>query len=284
MRVRQRAPRLFALNTYSLAAPARRALASYVIIAGFYLNAFFLEQACLSPAYVGVIQLVQGSWDTINDPLLGLLSDQTRCEPHKSLGGAPWLRWLPCGRRRPWLFGAGVPMSLFFFGVWQELSFTGLPDWAKTMYYCVMLLGISSSLTAIQVQIGALVPELTSDYDERLIVSVFRLAIGQVLALLCVLIFGAAKLAFDSAGYTIEGYRTMGGVVALLMFINAMLASFCLREKFDIAAERERKTAARLRAGHVSCLARLKVSATNTLKVSVLFYVPLHFTRILLTV
>ena len=209
----------------------RRAPRRYVIIAGFYLNAFFLEQACLSPAYVGIIQLVQGSWDTINDPLLGLLSDQTRCEPHKSLGGAPWLRWLPCGRRRPWLFGAGAPMSIFFFGVWQELSFTGLPEWAKTLYYCVMLLGISSSLTAIQVQIGALVPELTSDYDERLIVSVFRLAIGQIIALVCVLVFGAAKLAFDAAGYTIEGYRTMGGVVALLMFINAMLASFCLREK-----------------------------------------------------
>ena len=57
-----------------------------------------------------------------------------------------------------------------------------------------MLLGISGSLTAIQVQIGALVPELTSDYDERLIVSVFRLAIGQIIALTLVLIFGAAKL------------------------------------------------------------------------------------------
>ena len=101
---------------------------------------------------------------------------------------------MPCGRRRPWLFGAAFPMAIFYFGVWQELTFTGLPDWAKTAYYCVMLLGISGSLTAIQVQIGALVPELTSDYDERLIVSVFRLAIGQIIALTLVLIFGAAKL------------------------------------------------------------------------------------------
>jgi hypothetical protein len=52
--------------TLSLSSTSRR----YVIIAGFYLNAFFLEQACLSPAYVGIIQLVQGTWDTVNDPLL----------------------------------------------------------------------------------------------------------------------------------------------------------------------------------------------------------------------
>ena len=58
--------RCVASNTLSLSSTSRR----YVIIAGFYLNAFFLEQACLSPAYVGIIQLVQGTWDTVNDPLL----------------------------------------------------------------------------------------------------------------------------------------------------------------------------------------------------------------------
>ena len=32
--------------------------AIYVFIAGFYLNVFFLETACLDPTYVGLIQLI----------------------------------------------------------------------------------------------------------------------------------------------------------------------------------------------------------------------------------
>ena len=37
------------------------------------------------------------------------------------------------------------------------------------------------------------------------------------------------------------GYRFLAGVVAVIMFVNCMIAAFCLREKFDLEDEAERK-------------------------------------------
>ena len=80
--------------------------AIYVFIAGFYLNVFLLETACMDPTYVGLLQLCGGVWDTINDPFVGLMSDRTRTR---------------FGRRRPWLLGASIPAGLAYFALWQRL-------------------------------------------------------------------------------------------------------------------------------------------------------------------
>ena len=72
-------------------------------INGFFLNAFLLDVAGLRPAAVGIIFLIVKIWDSVNDPLIGAISDRTNT------------RW---GRRRPWLLFGAVPFGLAFFLHW----------------------------------------------------------------------------------------------------------------------------------------------------------------------
>jgi GPH family glycoside/pentoside/hexuronide:cation symporter len=99
---------------------------------------FFLVSVVGMPVRLaGLIYLVGRIWDSINDPLIGTLSDRLNT------------RW---GRRRPLLLFGAVPFGVGFF-----LFF-------DTMY------------TLINVPYTALTPELTEDYDERSSLTGWRIA------------------------------------------------------------------------------------------------------------
>ena len=75
-----------------------------------------------------------------------------------------------------------------------------------------MYMGISIGITCIQVQIGALVPELTLDYDERTSLSVYRLGIGNLIALVAVMIHSAIVTSFHDEGEIDKGYQLSGAI------------------------------------------------------------------------
>ena len=66
---------------------------SQVIMAFYYLR-FLTDVVQISPALAGTVVLLSKAWDAISDPLMGVLTDNTRT------------RW---GRRKPWFI-------LAFFG------------------------------------------------------------------------------------------------------------------------------------------------------------------------
>jgi len=112
--------------------------ATYTVICGFFLNAYLLEIACLSPESVGMIQLVVGVVAALGDPFVGFLSDRTRT------------RW---GRRRPWLLFASLPLGCFYFGIWNTLP-ADVSETGRFAFYLAMYLGISIGITCIQVQVS----------------------------------------------------------------------------------------------------------------------------------
>jgi len=182
-------------------------------IAGFFLNTYFLETCCLDPAQVSLIQLIQGSFDTFNDPLIGYLSDRTRT------------RW---GRRRPWLLFGGPFMALSFFGLWSPLP----PDVgaaAKFAYYLTCIMGVSVGSTSIQIQIASLAPELTEDYDERTMVSALRLATSMFAGLASVMLH---QLLVTRAARPAVGYQRSGLIFAVVIFVCAWTVFHGIREKF----------------------------------------------------
>jgi GPH family glycoside/pentoside/hexuronide:cation symporter len=98
----------------------------------------------------GIVYLVGRIWDSINDPLIGTLSDRLDT------------RW---GRRRPLLLLGAIP-----FGVGFVLLFLVPPFESETaiiLYYIVVFLFFDTMYTVINVPYSALTPELTEDYDER---------------------------------------------------------------------------------------------------------------------
>ncbi|CAJ1384554.1 unnamed protein product [Effrenium voratum] len=139
----------------------------WITVGGYYVNKFFLETCCLEPALVGLIQLGVGLFDAFNDTLIGALSDRTNT------------RW---GRRRPWLLFGGPFLAASYVAVWNALPLQ-TPQELKMLYYTFAYMAVSIGLTSVRVQISALLPELTNDYNERTVASGFNVVGANVLGL-----------------------------------------------------------------------------------------------------
>mmetsp|Transcript_98198 Transcript_98198/g.278241 ORF Transcript_98198/g.278241 Transcript_98198/m.278241 type:complete len:596 (+) Transcript_98198:77-1864(+) len=192
----------------------------YVVIAGFYLNQYLLEVSCLDAGYVGLLQIIGGTFDAFNDPLIGFLSDRTRT------------RW---GRRRPWLLFAAPFLAVSYFCLWSGLPVTA-PDHEKFAYFLAFHMLVSVGITCTTVQIGSLVPELTSDYDERSEITAYRLMIGYLVGLVCAVIHQAIV---SRVGDQREGYRISGAIFSLVLWLASWVTFAGIREKFEPLQESE---------------------------------------------
>jgi GPH family glycoside/pentoside/hexuronide:cation symporter len=127
-------------------------------IASFFQHFFLTTVAGISPLAAGTILLVVKLWDSVNDPLMGWLTDKT-VSRH--------------GRRRPWLLYGAVPFGLLFFLQWLVPP---LGDAGKIAYYLLIALLFDTAFTVVNVPYTALTPELTRDYDERTSLNSYRFA------------------------------------------------------------------------------------------------------------
>jgi len=126
------------------------------IITAFF-SIFMVTVVGMAPGLVAIILFVGRSWDFVNDPLVGYLSDRTRT------------RW---GRRRPFLLFGAIPFGLSFLLLWLSPNFgqTGL-----IIYYSLAYIVYEALATIVYMPYFALTPELTSDYDERTKLTSFRM-------------------------------------------------------------------------------------------------------------
>lgn len=187
------------------------AMAAQSAINGFYLQIFLLETACVPARTVGTLQLVQGLWDALNDPVVGHLSNKLLCGES-------------CGRRRPWLFFASAPLGIFFCLLWQSLP-PGTSETVKFYYYLLMYCGLSLAITMVEVQCGCASVEATQDYDERTVVTTYRLGLASVLALPMVIFHGMVVRSDDSLrdGYSKAGI-IFGALLSLCPLVLALAA------------------------------------------------------------
>ena len=103
----------------------------------------------LDPALAGLAMMISMIVDAISDPLIGRWSDRFS---HK------------LGRRHPFLFASVLPIPILYFLLWDvpELDQTGL-----FFYMLIVTILLRLSITLHSIPFNSLLPELTSDYDER---------------------------------------------------------------------------------------------------------------------
>lgn len=133
---------------------------------------FLVSVVGLQAEFAGTVILVGRIWDSINDPLVGTISDRIN---------TPW------GRRRPFLLFGAVPFGLTFFLLFfvpPIASETGL-----AIYYGIVFLLFDTMYTIINVPYSALTPELTEDYDERSSLAGWRVATAILAALVAAATF-----------------------------------------------------------------------------------------------
>jgi glycoside/pentoside/hexuronide:cation symporter, GPH family len=137
--------------TYSQAQTGLNLCATLI---GLHLLYFYTDRKGLSPALAGLAFFIALVLAAVTDPLVGNLSDRARFK---------------MGRRRPF-FLAAIPMALFYFLLLSPPNLhRGLFAWFLVTYLLML-----TARKFYETAYGALMPELTLDYDERTKVSSFR--------------------------------------------------------------------------------------------------------------
>jgi GPH family glycoside/pentoside/hexuronide:cation symporter len=125
-----------------------------ISIAYFALGFFFLyyltDLVGIPPALAGTVVLIGKLWDGVNDPLIGVLADRTRATR---------------GRKRVYLLFGAVPFGLSFMLLW--LIPPGMATQPAALLAAVLLLLFATTYSLVGVPYQALVPVMSSDYDER---------------------------------------------------------------------------------------------------------------------
>ena len=129
-----------------------------------YFSFFYLTAVCgMSGTLAGTAAFIALTFDSVADPAIGLLSDNTRTR---------------LGRRHPYMFAALVPIAVsfaLFFAIPRGFSGTTLFVYATAT---LILLRISLSLFYLPyIALGA---ELTDDYHERSVIVAYRVLLGMI--------------------------------------------------------------------------------------------------------
>ncbi len=137
-------------------------------ILGAYFAIFLTDVVGLRPGIAAIAVFIGKSWDYINDPVFGHISDRTRT------------KW---GRRRPYLLFGALPLALTFTMLWWQPSLEN--PIALAGYYSLAYILYEAAATFLYMPYFALTPELTSDYDERTSLTSYRMffsILGSLLA------------------------------------------------------------------------------------------------------
>jgi GPH family glycoside/pentoside/hexuronide:cation symporter len=191
----------------------------------FFLLFYYTDVAGINPALAGSALLVgKLTWDAINDPLFGYLSDRTRSR---------------FGRRRIYMLLGAVPLGIatwIMFSLPKGLS--GVPAFLAVLL-SFWLVDTFHTLTTTPYY--ALTPELTRDYNERasltsirMVFSVFGYILGAALTTILAGIFQGAGLDLQQA------WSATGAVFGAVVIITTLATTLSIKEQPELAGEPSR--------------------------------------------
>lgn len=179
-----------------------------------YLMIFFTDEVGLSSVFVGGLFFVSRFWDAVNDPLMGLIVDNTRT------------KW---GKFRPWiLIGTLINAVVLIFLFFNPNRFLE----GKMVYvYCAaayILWGMT--YTIMDIPYWSMIPSFTNDPDERDKMAVIP-RIFATLGGASVNSFGLILIAALGISSRSEGYFRLGIAISIIFVISTLITVCNIKEK-----------------------------------------------------
>jgi GPH family glycoside/pentoside/hexuronide:cation symporter len=121
----------------------------------------------LSGTWTGAALFLALCIDAVMDPLVGSLSDGWRSR---------------LGRRHPFMYASGVPLAISFALLFRPP--VGISNGALFAWLLATSIGVRVSMTLYAIPSGALIPEITQNYDERTSLASWRSLFGWLGAII----------------------------------------------------------------------------------------------------
>jgi GPH family glycoside/pentoside/hexuronide:cation symporter len=189
-------------------------------IVAAYFAIFLTDVIGVRAGVVAIAIFIGRTWDYVNDPLFGYISDRTRT------------RW---GRRRPYLLFGPIPFAIIFTLMWWKPPLHG--EIALVAYYAIIYVFFDAAATLCYMPFFALAPDLTSDYDERTSLMsrrAFFSILGSLLAFsIPLMIIGS--FAPDHA----SNILVMGAIFAVISAIPLYVVFFGTRERSEFMQQEQ---------------------------------------------
>ncbi len=178
---------------------------------GTFLLLFYNQVVGLDAGLVSLALMIAMFVDAFADPMIGHYSDKT------------YTRW---GKRLPWLYFAPIPLGLAWLLLWSPP--TGLGNGIFVYLICSAIL-VRVLVSTYEIPAASLIPQLTSDYDERTQIMRFRYLFGWASGLIMLYLAYGVFLVPDETHkvgqLNADGYWKFGLFGAIAMTAAALISA-----------------------------------------------------------
>ena len=183
---------------------------------GFFFMYYLTDIVGMDPLLAGMAFFIGKLWDGVNDPLMGILSDRTRSRH---------------GRKRVYILFGALPLALSFVLLWMVPL--GINQWLQFALATLSLTLYATAYTVVVVPYMALVPVMSSDYDERTQITGLR----AVLSTFGTILGGGVAMLVSSFSDEALGLRTIAVAFGSFTLVSLLVASRSVKGVEDTVDE-----------------------------------------------
>ena len=184
---------------------------------------FLTDIIGINPALAATAILISKFWDAISDPLMGVISDNTRSR---------------FGRRRPYILFGGFFVLVSYLLMWFPLG-DSIGELAKAAFAVSTYLFYSTIATIVMVPYSSLSAEITTDTKQRNSTNLIRLIVSTVSSALCTLIPSMLLEQYKAGAFGIDVFYIVVGIGFGIFFaLPLILIGFFTRERAVLPDEK----------------------------------------------
>jgi GPH family glycoside/pentoside/hexuronide:cation symporter len=182
-----------------------------------FLLIYFNQVIGMPAEQVGLAILIALVADAFFDPVVGHFSDRTKS------------RW---GRRHPWLYAAILPICVTWLILWNPPE---ISNGALFVFLVILAMAVRFSFSTYEVPTLAILPELTSDYDDRTEVFRYRFLFGWAAGL--AMLYATYRIIlvptaeYENGLLNADGYHLYALVGAAVMFIALLISAISTHKR-----------------------------------------------------